>query len=131
MTILESIRSGNVTTEKANFVNLVAVALADGHITHEEYDLLYVVGKRFGANREEVDEIITAYKFLTFEGPSERDDKLKQLISLNRMMLADGIVDEKELRLINSFATGLGFDESTTAGYINVTKLAGGKAEVK
>lgn len=118
MTILESIRSGNVSTEKANFVNLVAVALADGHITHEEYDLLYIVGKRFGANAEEVDEIITAYKFLTFEGPSEMDDKLRQLISLNRMMLADGIVDEKELRLINSFASGLGFDESTTAAYI-------------
>ncbi len=124
MTILESIRSGKDTREKANFVNLVAVALADGHITHEEYDLLYIIGKRFGASPEEVDEIITAYKLLTFEAPPENIDKLKQLISLIRMMLADGVVDQNEVKLIHSFSANLGFDEETTKRLLHqITEL--------
>ncbi|MES2629245.1 MAG: TerB family tellurite resistance protein [Bacteroidota bacterium] len=114
MSIVESIRSGKDTKEKASFVNLVAVALADGHITHEEYDLLYIIGKRFGAAAEEVDEIITAYQLLHFEAPDNDDEKLTQFINLIRMMLADGVVDANELKLINSFATGLGFDQART-----------------
>ncbi len=114
MTIVETIRNGKETSEKANFVNLVAVALADGHITHEEYDLLYIVGKRFGASHDEVDEIISAYKLFTFEVPTVETEKYKQFISLIRMMLADGVVDESEIKLINGFSTHLGFDQALT-----------------
>lgn len=116
--MLESIRSGKDTREKANFINLVAVALADGHITHEEYDLLYIVGKRFGASADEVDEIITAYKLLSFDAPTDKEDKLKQLISLIRMMWVDGVMDDTEIKLVNSFANSLGLDPQTTDGLV-------------
>lgn len=114
MTILESIRSGKETSDKANFVNLVAVALADGHITHEEYDLLYIVGKRFGANADEVDAIIAEYKEISFDNPDAQSEKLKQFISLIRMMWADGVMEDSELKLVRSFAVGLGFSPEKT-----------------
>jgi uncharacterized tellurite resistance protein B-like protein len=103
---------GHYAQEKEFFKSLVSLALADGKITHEEYDMLYIVGKKVGASPEEVDTII---KSAGDQSPVSKADDVtnqKRLINLIRMMWADGEMDEKELQLVQKFSEGLGFERS-------------------
>ena len=97
--------------EKGCFINLVAIALADGQITHEEYDMLYTIGRRFGINTNEVDETINFHNQLEFIIPETEQDRLKQLISVVRMMWVDGSMDASEVALVKGFCSRLGYKE--------------------
>ncbi len=95
--------------EKGCFINLVAIALADGQITHEEYDMLYTIGRRFGINTNEVDEIINFHNQLEFIIPETKEDRNKQLIAVIRMMWVDGAMDASEVALVKGFCSRMGY----------------------
>lgn len=120
MNHLEGLRSDQVLQERAYFINLVAVALADGFITHEEYDRLYMLAKRFHATHDEVDAIIASQQTIVFQAPVSERDKLMHFIGLIRMMWVDGVMDASEHKIIQSFGNRLGFDESRIERYIHL-----------
>lgn len=98
--------------EKEFFCNLVSLALADGRITHEEYDMLYIIGKKVGASQSEVDAIIRSARADVSIVTADPVTNQKRLINLIRMMWADGEMDDKELRLVTKFCEGLGFEKN-------------------
>lgn len=123
MSILDAVSGGQHSQEKSHFKNLIAVAMADGHISHEEYDLLYIVGKKFGTTHEEVDEVIKNHKDITFDPPADKETRYIRLINLIRMMWADGEMDDKEKAVIKKFCIGLGFQEDVVARLVD--KISG------
>jgi len=94
------------------FVHLVNIALADAVITAGEKELLHRIGRRLGITDPEIDHIIQKTTKSDFIAPYELSKRFDQVFEIVKMILADGVIDETEMRLARSFALKSDFKES-------------------
>jgi len=97
---------------KEHFLNLIHVALADGSIDKSEIELLHKFGRKLGFTITEIDSLIDSATKSTFNPPYEFFKRFEQVYEIVKIVLADGMIDENEMRLANNFATKSGFSES-------------------
>jgi uncharacterized tellurite resistance protein B-like protein len=119
MSISENFDSGDKQMKKSHCRNLIRVALADGHLDDIEYQFLVKIGNRFGVSEEEITEIMNNIDKYHFKPPSNKEDRFLQMLNLVRMMMIDGVIDDKEMILCEKFAVGLGFPMEKTTLIIN------------
>ena len=95
--------------KKSHFRNLVALAKVDGHFHENEEALIYVLGKRYALREKQLREIIN--ETLPEEAfiPADRFNQLDQLRDLVNLMLADGRVDDREMKFCKEIASNYGF----------------------
>ena len=94
------------------FVHLVNIALADDVITDNEMDLLHRLGKKLGITIPEINSIIQKTAKSDFIAPYELSKRFEQVYDIVKMILADEVIDENEMRLATSFALKSDFKES-------------------
>lgn len=114
MSISDIYQGGEQSRNKSHLENLVEVALTDGKIVKEERDLLEKFARRLSISNEELDTIIKNIGTLPINPPTSREERYKRFYRLIQMMLSDGIIGEKQDRLIHRFAIGLGYSEERT-----------------
>ncbi len=114
MSISDAYQGGQQTRNHSHLENLVEVALTDGKITEEERNLLEKFAKRLSISNEELDAIIKNIGKHAINPPTSREDRYKRFFRLIQMMLVDGIIGEKQDKLIHRFAIGLGYSEERT-----------------
>jgi uncharacterized tellurite resistance protein B-like protein len=94
------------------FVHLVKIALADGIIWHTELELLHQMGKKLGFTEPEIKNLIEVAAKQDHNPLYELAKRFEQLYDVVKMTLADGQIDNHEMRLANEFAAKSGFKES-------------------
>jgi len=94
------------------FVHLVRIAKADDVVSNNELELLVRIGKKLGFTDPEIDKLIETTGKFDYEPPIELSKRFDQLYEIVKMTLADGVIDNNELRLARGFATISGFMES-------------------
>lgn len=94
------------------FVHLVRIAMADDIISNNEIELLHRIGKKLGFTDPEIDNLIKATGKSDYIPPYEFSKRFGQVYDIVKMTLADGVIDNNEMRLASSFATKSGFKES-------------------
>jgi len=114
MSISEAYQGGGQKQNIAHLENLVEVALTDGVIVEEERNLLEKFAKRLSISKTELDNIISNIGSHPINPPVNREDRYKRFFRLIQMMLSDGIIGEKQDKLIHRFAIGLGYSEERT-----------------
>lgn len=105
---------------KQAFVHLVQISKADGILNQEEFNLLHKEGKKFGLTDPEIDELIASEGSINYSAPYSLEEKFEHLYNMGEMILADGVVDENERRVIRRFALEVGFRESKLAGLAEI-----------
>ena len=112
MSLLES----RATKEKkAAVMNAIAVMLADGRIDPSELALLNKICRRVGLNEKKLKKMLSDPGKVKFIVPQNRDERVCQLIDMVFMMMADGKIDQREVRVTERFAGHLGFSPSMVA----------------
>jgi uncharacterized membrane protein YebE (DUF533 family) len=96
-----------------NFLHLVQVARADGKIDKPELELLHKEGKKFGLTDPEIDSLIKSEAHHHYIPPYSLKDKFNELFNIAEMILADGIIEEGEKKMIKRYAISAGFDDRT------------------
>lgn len=96
-----------------HFIHLVQVAKIDGKIDKPELDLLHNEGKKFGLTDPEIDALIKSEAHHYYQPPYSLKDKFTELFNIAEMILADGIIEEGEKRMIKRYAISAGFDDKT------------------
>lgn len=91
------------------FQNLYLVAAADGKIEDSEQNLLLEVAYNLGLTQEDIDFVIGNYPDLQLVIPQDVNERIFSLKNLVYMMLVDGVIDDKEYELCESFAKQAGF----------------------
>ncbi|MDB9931187.1 TerB family tellurite resistance protein [Flavobacteriales bacterium] len=114
MSISDAFLGGEQKRNESHLENLVEVALSDGKIVDEERALLEKFAKRLSISKEDLNEIILNIGKHPINPPTGKEDRYKRFFRLIQMMLADGIIGEKQDRLIHKFAIGLGYSEERT-----------------
>jgi hypothetical protein len=94
------------------FVHLVRIAKVDDIVTNSELDLLRRIGRKLGLTDTEIDKLIESTGKSDYIPPYELSKRFDQVYEIVKMTLADGVIDENEMRLANGFAIKSGFMES-------------------
>ncbi len=97
---------------KDYFVHLVRIAKADDVVSHKELELLVRIGKNLGFTEPEIDKLIETTDKFDYEPPYELSKRFDQVYEIVKMTMADGVIDNREMRLARGFATISGFTES-------------------
>jgi uncharacterized tellurite resistance protein B-like protein len=95
--------------KKGHLRNLVALARIDENIHESELDFIYKAGKRYGLKKKQIEAILQEQVTADPIIPTSHEGKINQLYDLVGMMLADGVVESRELELCDDIASKLGF----------------------
>jgi uncharacterized tellurite resistance protein B-like protein len=120
MSFTDFITTQGKRVNKQAFVHLVQVSKIDGILNQDEHDLLHKEGKKFGLTDPEIDHLIESESNTHYHAPYSLEDKFEHLYNMGEMILADDVVDEKELRMIRRFAIEAGLSDSKHAGLAEI-----------
>ena len=104
---------------KSHFYNLFSIALADSTIDPLEIKFLYDLGVSRGFDKNEIDYIIENPHKVRFFMPQTVYEKIEQLYDLVQMMLADGIVEPREIVICEAIGKKIGFMEENIRDLID------------
>jgi uncharacterized tellurite resistance protein B-like protein len=101
------------TKEKklAFFQNIVLIAIADRYVDKMESDFLVEIGNQLRLSEADTLPIAENLQALKFIIPQESLQKTLELEMLVKMVLQDGIVEQREYDLCLEFARQLGADK--------------------
>lgn len=108
-TLAQLFESGEQTSQKGRFRNLVLLARLDGIVAKKEKEFLDKMARRLSLTDEQVNEIVlnpTAYPVVP---PVSREERYERLVALTEMALADGAIESDEKDLLNRLGIALGF----------------------
>jgi uncharacterized tellurite resistance protein B-like protein len=114
-TLAQLFESGEQTSKKGHFRNLVLLARLDGSIADTERNFLNRMASRLSLTEEQVKEILSDPMAYPVVPPISLEERCERLIALVEMANIDGIVAPEELSLINRLAIALGLTEEFIA----------------
>lgn len=97
---------------KSHIMNLMTLAISDGHIDKREQELLFEIASRWGLSPNEFQEILKNPHKVKFTPPTNNQDRAYQLLDLVFMMMIDGKIRESEMDLCKTLAPSLGYPPS-------------------
>lgn len=103
-----------MTSELNNhFLNLYSIALADANFHEKEIAVLYKLGEEKGVPRETIDAMLLNPPSLDqVELPNTVNEKIEYLYDYAKMILADGVILDDEIRTLEKFCIRFQFEES-------------------
>lgn len=112
MSILEHFDHPERKQDKEHFKHLVDIAMADGIIEDEERKMLNRIGKNLGLTDVEVNSLIESSKNVAYNPPYELKKRFEQMYTVVKMVLADGKIENTEMRLATNISLKSGFSET-------------------
>lgn len=109
MSIADLYQTGERKQDMGHFRNLVLLAQVDGTIDDTELVLLNKIGQRIGLSYTQIGTILDDPKGFNVMPPVSKDERYENMIDLIRMVVADSIIDEKEIALLERFAVQIGY----------------------
>jgi uncharacterized tellurite resistance protein B-like protein len=93
---------------RAKVLEMFSLAIADGFVAPEELTVIYAKGAELGLEQSHVNEIVQNPYSVAFDEPSDLAEAIVRLHDLGVVMASDGVIDERELNLVRSFARRFG-----------------------
>jgi len=109
MSISDLFDSGFKKRNEDHFAAIVRIAMDDGKITEDEKAFLDRLARKLDISEYDYKLILKDYKSHPINHPISYDVRLERLYDLTRMVYADHIKDEHQVKLLHKIAVGLGF----------------------
>jgi uncharacterized tellurite resistance protein B-like protein len=97
--------------DKEHFIHLIQMANADGKIDDAEMEMLSRMGNKLGLTKPEIDDLLVSNKQSAYIPPYELSKRFEQLYDVIKMVYADGVIDDNEMKLASGLAMKSGFTE--------------------
>ncbi|TJY37728.1 TerB family tellurite resistance protein [Pontimicrobium aquaticum] len=117
MSISDLFDSGFKKRNEDHFAAIVRVAMSDDIINDAEKAFLDRLARNLNISELEYKQILKDYKTHPINPPLSYDRRLERLYDLARMVWADHIEGEDQVKMLKKFAVGLGF-RTENAKYI-------------
>ncbi len=101
--LLGLFKEGNATA-KSHMKNLIEVAMADGQLAPDEYNLLKKLARKYHITEKELENIRENRIDVEFEVPEDDGEKFEQFYELIHMMIIDDDIHPEEQNLCVIFA---------------------------
>lgn len=93
-----------------HFAAIVKIAMSDGVINEDEKAFLDRLATRLDISQKKYKDILKDYDSHPVNAPTMYDRRLERLYDLARMVWSDRIEGEEQVKLLEKFAVGLGFN---------------------
>ncbi len=110
MSFSDLFESGFKKRNQDHFAAIVRVAMSDGIINEAERTFLDRLATRLDITDEDYQTILKDYQTHPINPPLSYDHRLERLYDLARMVWADHIEGEDQVRLLEKLCIGLGFN---------------------
>lgn len=107
MDLLKIFKLDKDGVRRSHVKNLLSVALADGHLDPDEWDLLVTISKVMGISEEEIHTIKEKPEQVPFIPPKKYEDKVQQIHDLVAVMTVDSYISPRELALCKKISLKL------------------------
>ncbi|WP_460220175.1 tellurite resistance TerB family protein [Psychroserpens sp. MEBiC05023] len=111
MSFSELFESGFKKRNEDHFAAIVRVAMSDGIINEAEKTFLDRLATRLDITESDYKAILKDYQSHPINPPTSYDKRLERLYDLARMVWADHIEGEDQVRLLEKLCIGLGFNQ--------------------
>lgn len=128
MSILNAFDHPGKKQSKEYFVQLVRSAKADDIIHNAELELLHRIGSKLGFTEPEITNLIADTNKSDYIPPYELAKRFEQVYEVVGMIMADGKVEDNEMRMVTGFAVKSGFSDEEIPGLVSLL-IKGKKAE--
>jgi hypothetical protein len=108
--------------KKNHIKNLLALAMADGHMHPKEEKLLYKIGKRYGLKDRQVKELVERNEKYKIIVPDNHHDKMNLLYDLLLMIYADDVVNIHEVEFFEDAVKKFGMKKEMVKWLLSVFK---------
>jgi uncharacterized tellurite resistance protein B-like protein len=112
-TLAQLFETGEQTSQKGHFRNLVLIARRDGSVSDAEQKLLNRIADRLSLTAEQVQEIMENPESYPAIPPYSKEERYERLVQLLEIALLDGITDNEE-SLMKNLAVALGLTPEET-----------------
>ena len=92
---------------RSHIKNLISIAMVDGHLDPEEWELLSSIARVLGMSPEEISTIKNNPDSVQFVPPRKYEEKVEQIHDLVAVMTIDGQINAKELDLCKKISLKL------------------------
>jgi uncharacterized tellurite resistance protein B-like protein len=92
---------------RSHVKNLVSIALADGHLSEDEWELLVYLASRLGVEEEEINAIRENPEAVKFVMPKTHDQRVQQIEDLVLLMSIDHDINPNEVELCKKISLKL------------------------
>ncbi len=116
--------------KKNHLKNLVAMAAADGHIHEDEIKFLYKIGEKYGLKPKQIEKILENPEQTEPEIPADHHQKVALLYDLVSMMMADNVIDDKEMEFTREMFNKFGYKELLIDEMIDLYRQGVDDAEI-
>lgn len=117
MSISDLFDSGFRKRNEDHFAAIVRVAMDDGKITDDEKAFLDRLAYNLDISKSDYKQILKDYASHPINPPLSYNHRLERLFDLSRMVYADHIKDDHQVKLLHKIGVGLGFS-AVNVGYI-------------
>lgn len=108
------------STLESHFLNLYSMALADTEFDESEMATLYKIAADRGISHDEIDSIILNPATVKFTFPETLNEKIEYLYDYAKMILADGRIDEGEVKMLEKFCLKFEFLQENIPSIIDL-----------
>lgn len=98
--------------KKSHLQNLVALARADGYFHEDEKKFLFEIGLKYKLKPQQVQQIIESEETSDLIIPETSEKKIALLYDTVGMMLADGVIDDREMEFCQNLFKRFNFKEA-------------------
>jgi len=118
MSIVDLYTSGKHKNNVAHFASIVSLATASGAVNEDELNVINRLAQKLDITDSEYEEIITNGKNYAIEISSDKETRLERMFDFFKIVYSDHNLDESELKLLNRYAIGIGFNTEDAAKII-------------
>lgn len=108
-TLAQLFETGEQSSQKGHFRNLVLLARLDGSLSETEDKFLQKIARQIGLTQEQVEEIKKNPMDFPTIPPQDIEERYNRLINILQLVLEDNIIDEKEEGAVVNLSLALGF----------------------
>jgi uncharacterized tellurite resistance protein B-like protein len=110
-TLAQVFETGEQSSQKGHFRNLVLLSRIDGEITPSEQKILNRIAQRLSLTDEQVKEIKNNPENYHSIPPYDKEERVSRLLNFFQVAMDDSVITEDEKNAINKCATSLGFSD--------------------
>lgn len=109
--IAQLFESGEQTSQKGHFRNLVLIARHDGSVLTSETNLLMNLANKLSLTKEQIKEIIEHPEDYPVIPPYSLEERYERFVQLIQMGLIDGVMSPEEEKMVRKLGVSLGLTE--------------------
>jgi uncharacterized tellurite resistance protein B-like protein len=118
-------RTRNSQELSSHLINLFRVAAADGKISKDEFELLFILSKKSGISDQDLAKITSENHQEPILIPDTIEERIQHLFDLVCMVVADHKIDHREVGLCQEIARQYGIPNAIVEQLIGKLVIAG------